>query len=94
MAKPYAGNVIIVLDTKGRIAVKADAAGRFSDANAAECWATMVALAKSHQTEAKVFRPEGGTVPRLLDGYGKPYMALLSPLPDGGTSRKTVTKLA
>ena len=94
MAKPYAGNVSIILDTKGRIAVKADAAGKFSDANAAECWATMVALAKKHKAEAKCFKPEGGTIPRILDGYGKPYMALLSPLPDGGNGRKTVTKLA
>ncbi len=94
MAKPYVGNVSIVMDTKDRIAVKADAQGKFSDDNAAECWATMVALAKQHKVEAKVYRPEGGTVPRLLDGHGKPYMALLSPLPDRGNGRKTVTKLA
>ena len=93
MAKPYAGKVSIYLDTKGRVIIRGDSEGKYTDANAAECWETMQAMAKKHKTEVKVFRPEGGTIPRVLDGYGKPYMALLSPLPEGG-GRKTVTKLA
>lgn len=93
MAKPYAGKVSIIMDTKGRITLKGDAEGNFADSNAAECWEKMTALCKKHKAEVKVFRPEGGTIPRILDGYGKPYMALLSPLPEGG-GRKTVTKLA
>ena len=93
MAKPYAGSVSIVMDTKGRITLKGDPEGKFTDSNAGEAWEKMTALGKKHKAEVKVFRPEGGTIPRILDGYGKPYMALLSPLPEGG-GRKTVTKLA
>jgi hypothetical protein len=93
MAKPYVGKVSIYLDTKGRITIKGDAEGNFADSNAGECLATMQALGKARKAEVKVFRPEGGTIPRILDGYGKPYMALLSPLPEGG-GRKAVTKLA
>ena len=99
MAKPYVGKVSIVMDTKGRVTLRGDADGKFSDAggngtaHAATCWETMQGLGKKHKAEVRVFQPQGGTVPRILDGYGKPYMALLSPLPEGG-GRKTVTKLA
>jgi hypothetical protein len=93
MAKPYVGKVSVVMDTKGRVTIKGDAEGKFSDANASEAWETMLAFGKKLKAEVKVFRPEGGTIPRILDGYGKPYMALLSPLPEGN-GRKAVTKLA
>lgn len=93
-AKTFEGSVSIVRNTKGEIALKRDPEGKFSAANAAECYSTMAQLAKKHKLPVRLFTPDGGTEPVLLaDRYGNPYMALLSKR-DGSAKRGSVTKLA
>lgn len=103
-AKTFEGSVSIILNTKGEIALKKDAAGKFTAADAAEIYSQMQAFAKSisgkpGKTTAinkySLFITEGGKEPVLLvNRYGNPYIALLAPRGDSGGSKKTVTKLA
>jgi hypothetical protein len=96
-AKTFEGSVSIVRNTKGEIALKRDPEGKFSAANAAECYSTMTQLAKKHKLPVNqycLFTPDGGTEPVLLaNRYGNPYIALL-PKRDGSVKRGSVTKLA
>ena len=97
-AKTFEGNVSIVLNTKGEIALKKDAEGKFSAENAAECYSMMRQLAKSRKVPVNkysLFVVENGTEPVLLaNRYGNPYIALLPKRADGQVKRNAVTKLA
>ena len=97
--KVFVGNVSIVANTKGAIALKKDAEGKFSAGNAAECYDTMQALSKSKKLPVdkySLFVVKDGTEPVLLaNRYGNPYIALLPKASASTTTnRKTVTKLA
>lgn len=99
MAKIYNGNVSIIKNLKGQIAVSPDADGKFSSANVAELYKTMLTLAKKHKAECRFFKPEaGGDTPVLFaDRWGKPYVAVLPARKAPGdvtTTRPTVQKLA
>lgn len=98
-AKTFVGNISIVLNTKGEIALKRDPEGKFSAANAAECYQTMMRLAKGRKApinKYSLFLVENGTEPVLLaNRYGNPYLALLPKREDGQVKRNaSVTKLA
>ncbi len=97
-AKTFDGSVSIVKNTKGEIALKRDPEGKFSAANAPECYSTMMALAKKNKLSVNkysLFIPDGGTEPVLLaNRYGNPYIALLPKRSDLAVKRGSVTKLA
>jgi hypothetical protein len=97
-SKVFEGAVSIVLNTKGEIALKKDAEGKFNAANVAECYGKLKELAKARKAginKYSLFQTEGGTEPVLLaNRYGNPYIALLPKQADGGAKRSTVTKLA
>lgn len=96
-SKVFDGNVSIVLNTKGEIALKKDVDGKFSAANAAECYAMLKKLAKDRKVainKYSLFLVDGGTEPALLaNRYGNPYIAVLPKQTEGGAKRG-VTKLA
>ena len=97
-AKTFEGNVSIVKNTKGEIALKRDVEGKFNASNAVECHDTMQALAKKLKASINkysLFLVDNGTEPVLLaNRYGNPYIALLPKRGEGETKRGTVTKLA
>jgi hypothetical protein len=96
-AKTFEGSVSIVLNTKGEIALKKDAGGKFSAANAAECYAKLQELSKARKASINkysLFMVDKGTEPVLLaNRYGNPYIALL-PKQGDAAKRSSVTKLA
>jgi len=99
MAKIYNGNVSIIKNLKGQIAVQPDVDGKFNAANVDELYTTMLALGKKHKAECRFYKPEqlGDTPLLFADRWGKPYVALLPArkAPGGVTVTKaTVTKLA
>lgn len=99
MAKIYNGTVSIIKNLKGQITVNPDPDGKFSQANAAELYKTMLQLAKKHKAECRFFKPEAdGDTPILFaDRWGKPYVAVLPARKAPGdvtTTRPTVQKLA
>jgi hypothetical protein len=89
--------VSIVRNTKGEIALKKDAEGRFDATNVAECYGTLRELAKKLKApinKYSLFQTDGGTEPVLLaNRYGNPYIALL-PKAEPGQRTGGVTKLA
>ena len=97
-SKTFEGNVSIVLNTKGEIALRKDTDGQFSAENASELHQMMQKLAKSRKASINkysLFVTDGGTEPVLLaNRYGNPYLALLPKRADGQVKRGTVTKLA
>jgi hypothetical protein len=94
----FVGNVSIVLNTKGEIGLKKDGSGKFSAANAVECYETLSKLAKSKKlpiNKYALYLAPNGTEPVLLaNRYGNPYIALLAKRGEGEKTRKTVTVLA
>lgn len=97
--KVFVGSASIVLNTKGELALKKDPEGKFSAANAAECYETMLKLAKARKVSINkwsLFTPEGGTVPVMLaDQFGNPGITLCTPRAEGGAKRTGgVIKLA
>lgn len=99
-AKVFAGNVSVVKNTKGLIALKKDSEGKFNAGNVTELHSTMVKLAKEHKTSIDqwslwVKEPKGEAVLLARMPYGTPYVALLPKSSEStATNRKTVTKLA
>ena len=98
-AKTFNGLVSIYY-RKGEIALDRDTEGKFSAANAAECYTTLKELAKKHKASINkysLFLVDGGTEAVLLaNRYGKPYLAILpkQAAADGSTRKAGVTKLA
>ena len=97
-AKTFEGSVSIVKNTKGEIALKKDADGKFSAANAPECYTTLMALAKKNKltvNKYSLFVADGGTEAVMLaNRFGNPYIALLPKRGDNAVKRNAVTKLA
>ena len=97
-AKTFEGSVSIVKNTKGEIALKRDSEGKFTAANATECYSKMQELSKKHKSaihKYSLFIVTGGTEPVMLaNHYGNPYIALLPKRGEGETKRNAVTKLA
>lgn len=98
-SKVFEGNVSIILNTKGEIALKRDPEGKFNAGNAGECYQTLAKLAKTRKAAVNkyaLFVVDNGTEPVMLaNRYGNPYIALLPKRAEGGGSRKAgVTKLA
>jgi hypothetical protein len=96
-AKTFEGNVSIILNTKGEVALKKDSGGKFTAADATEIYRLMKEFSnkKNPINKYALFVVDGGKDPVLLvNRYGNPYIALLAPRGDGGGSKKTVTKLA
>ena len=98
MARIYNGNVEVILNTKNKITVRANAEGKFNQENVADLHTTMVGFAKQHSAELNFFTPDSNAKdlsPVLLSGRGNsPYMAMLPTKEAGSTaSRPTVTVL-
>lgn len=97
-AKTFEGSVSIVKNTKGEIALKRDPEGRFSAANATECYAKMMELSKKLKSpinKYSLFIADGGTEPVMLaNRFGNPYIALLPKRNSVAAKRNAVTKLA
>lgn len=98
MAKIYQGQVSVFSNANNQLVVKSDAEGKFSHANVAELYKTMLTLSKKHKMEIRVFKPENETncdTPVLMaDRWGKPYIALLPERKAPGAVKVTVQKLA
>lgn len=98
MARIYNGNVEVILNTKNKITVRANEAGKFNQENVTDLHTAMVGYAKKHDAELNFFTPDNNAkdlAPVLLSGRGNsPYMAML-PAKEAGstTSRPTVTVL-
>lgn len=97
-SKTFEGNVSIVLNTKGEIALKRDPEGAWDATKAVELHRKMTELSKSKKakiSQYSLFTAEGGTEAVLLvNRFGNPYIGLLPKRGDGTPGRKSVTKLA
>lgn len=97
-AKTFEGSVSIIKNTKGEIALKKDAEGKFNAANAGECHAKLMELGKKLKApinKYSLFIADGGTEPvMLVNQFGKPFLAVLPKRGDGNVKRNAVTKLA
>ena len=98
MARIYNDNVEVILNTKNKITVRANATGKFNQKNVDELHKAMVGYAKQHGAELNFFTPDTKAKdlsPVLLAGRGNsPYVAMLPTKENGATtSRPTVTVL-
>ena len=97
-AKTFEGSVSIVKNTKDEIALKKDAEGKYTVANASECYAKMTELSKKLKfpiNTYSLFVAKDGTEPVMLaNRFGNPYIALLPKRGDGVGKKNSVTKLA
>ena len=99
MSRIFEGNCSVVLNTVGKVVVKADPEGKYNATNVDELAKFMVDQAKAHNAELGFFAPEGkfgtkGTAPVLLAGRGgQPYVAVLPERKTNATPRKKVVKL-
>lgn len=98
MARIYSGNVEVILNTKNKITVRANADGKFNQENVNELHEAMVGYAKQHNAELNFFTPDSKAKdlsPVLLSGRGNsPYVAMLPTKEEGAkSSRPTVTVL-
>jgi hypothetical protein len=102
MSKIFKGNVSVVSNTKGEIALKKDVDGNFNADNVGELHAKVKALSKEHKMEINKWSywvPEGvnlkTAVPVLMaDRFGNPRITMLAPVTDQPVSKGKVTKLA
>ncbi len=97
-SKSFEGQVSIIKNTKGEIALKRDPEGKFGATNAAECYGKLTELAKKLKApinKYSLFIADGGTEPVMLaNRFGNPYIALLPKRDGGNAKRSAVTKLA
>jgi hypothetical protein len=70
--KTFEGNVSIVKNTKGQIALKRDHEGAFNAGNADECLSKLVELAKAHKSGINTYSLFMPDVPVKLDASGTP----------------------
>lgn len=96
MSKVYKGQVSIIMNTRGELALRKDPEGRFSAANAAELHETLQHLSKRHKVpinKYSLFIAENGKVPVLLaNRFGQPYLAILPESPAEVVARKRAVK--
>jgi hypothetical protein len=97
MSRIFEGNVSIVENTKGEIALKRDADGSWNHENAAALWAKAQELSKKMKKPLhkwSFFKADGGTdVLLMADRYGNPRITILPPQGDKAQKAK-ITKLA
>lgn len=79
---PFEGRVSVVMDTKGRIALRKDDTGKFTiPKDADKLFAKMRELADEHDTEMVVFAPDGLDAdlarPIVMQKYSSVYMGYL-----------------
>ena len=102
MSKIFKGNVSVVRNTKGEIALKKDVEGKFSADTIGELHAKVVSLSKELKADINKWSywiPEGvnvkTAVPVLMaDRFGNPRITMLAPVTDQPVSKGKVTKLA
>ncbi len=94
----FEGNVSIIMNTKGEIALKRDNDGAFNAENAEACYAKLQELAKKHKASINkwsLFIAEGGKdVVLMADRYGNPRVTLLPPQGSSAKPKAKVVKLA
>ena len=97
MSRIFEGNVSIVANTKGEVALKRDAAGSWNATNAEELYAKALEISKAKKMPLhkwSFFKADGGKdVLLMADRYGNPRITILPPKAEGATKSK-VTKLA
>ena len=97
MSRIFEGNVSLVANTKGEVALKRDLNGAWNSSNAAQLWAKAQEVSKAKTMPLhkwSFFQVEGGTdVILMADRYGNPRITILPPKAQGATKSK-VTKLA
>ena len=97
MSRIFEGNVSLVANTKGEIALKRDLHGAWNSTNAKELYAKAMELSKAKKMPLhkwSFFKADGGTdVLLMADRYGNPRITILPPKAEGATKSK-VTKLA
>ncbi len=96
-SRVFEGQVSIVKNTKGEIALKRDPEGAFNAENATECYGKMQELSKKLKAPINkwsLFIADGGKdVVLMADRYGNPRITLLPARAEGATKAKIV-KLA
>ena len=97
MSRIFEGNVSLVANTKGEIALKRDLNGAWNSTNAKELYAKAQELSKAKQMPLhkwSFFKADGGTdVLLMADRYGNPRITIL-PAKAEGQAKSKVTKLA
>ena len=94
---PFVGRVSIVMNTKGAIALQKEDTGKFRvPEDTTKLFAKMNELGEEHDAKVNIFAPNGTgdatAAPVVLQKYGNPYMAFLSPRANNSHNR--VVKLA
>lgn len=94
----FEGNVSIVKNTKGEVALKRAADGAFNAENAEACYKQMLEFSKKLKAPINkwsLFIAEGGKdVILMADRYGNPRITLLPPREGGTVTKAKVVKLA
>ena len=97
MSRIFEGNVSIVENTKGEIALKRDADGSWNHENAEALYAKALELSKKMKKPLhkwSFFKADGGKdVLLMADRYGNPRITILPPQGDKANKAK-ITKLA
>lgn len=97
MSRIFEGNVSLVANTKGEVALKRDASGKWNATNAKELYAKALEISKAKKLPLhkwSFFKAEGGTdVLLMADRYGNPRITILPPKAEGASKTKVV-KLA
>lgn len=92
MAKVYEGTFGLKANTKGEVVLGKTAKGKYTAEDAVEVYKRVLALAKEHKLQARVFKPDSKapvTVPVILaDRWGNPYLALLPKKEDAAPTTK------
>jgi len=97
-SRVFEGNVSIVKNTKGEIALKRDTEGAFNATNATECYTKMQELSKKLKAPINkwsLFIADGGKdVVLMADRFGNPRITLLPPRTGEQASKAKIVKLA
>ena len=98
MSRIFEGNVSIVANTKGEIALKRDPNGAWNSSNSVELYEKCKELSKAKKMPLhkwSFFKADGGVQVLLMaDRYGNPRITILPPRDYEGKAKSKVTKLA
>ena len=97
MSRIFEGNVSIVANTKGEVALKRDPNGAWNSSNATKLWHKCLEISTKKKMPLhkwSFFKADGGTdVLLMADRYGNPRITILPPKAEG-QAKSRVTKLA
>ena len=97
MSRIFEGNVSIVANTKGEVALKRDPNGAWNSSNAKELYGKCLEISEAKKMPLhkwSFFKAYGGTdVLLMADRYGNPRITILPPKAEG-QAKSRVTKLA